>query len=349
MAKQFNKEIFIVARGCRGISQADFAKKMSWSQGKVSKVEHGFLFVDEEEVLKVAQCLAFPAELFYEDSEVTGFGSCCQYDRKKLSTPVRRLSQLHDEINIRRIQVGRLLRGVDLPNELNFPDLDVDRFGGPEEVARVLRATWQLPRGPIRNLINVVESAGGIVVMCDMPIPTIDAVSQRSRGLPHMFFLDKNKPVDRCRFTLAHEIGHLVMHNVPTPEAESEADRFAAEFLMPMNEIKNELRDLTLPKAAQLKLKWRVSMQALIYHAKRIGAITDQRYKSLYVRISQLGYRKNEPNPLQPEKPKMLRSIIDLYLNERGFDLRQLSAAALCLEKEFKAEFLDNGPQLKII
>ena len=349
MPDNFNKEILIVARGCRGISQAEFAKKMSWSQGKVSKVEHGFLQVREDEAAKIAECLQYPVELFYEAAEVTGFGTCCQYDRKKLSTPVRKLNQLHDEINLRRIQISRLLRGVELPHELNFPDLDVDRYGSPEEVARLLRATWQLPRGPVRNLVDVVERAGGVVVMCDMPVATIDAVSQRSRGIPHLFFLDRTKSVDRSRFTLAHEIGHLVMHSIPTPEAEAEADRFAAEFLMPAREIAADLRDLTLPKAAQLKLKWRVSIAALIYHAKRIGAITDQRYKSLYVRLSQLGYRKNEPNPLQSEKPKMLRWVIDVYLKERRYSMAELSKAALAHEDQFRRDYFDSGPRLKVV
>lgn len=350
MSKSFNPEILAVARGSRGFSQTAFAEKLGWSQGKASKVEHGLLEVSKEEGQQIADALAYPVELFYQAGSAVGFGSCCLYQRKRLTMPVRTLNKLHDEINIRRIQIGRLLQGVTLPHPPNFPRMDVDEYESPEEIARLVRASWQMPRGPVRNLIDAVEHAGGIVILCEVDSPKIDAVSQTIEGTPPLFFLDRNKPTDRRRFTLAHEIGHIVMHSLPTPNAEQEADRFASEFLMPEREIKGELKGLTIPKAAALKLKWRTAMQALIRRAKDVGAITDAKYKSLSVRISQLGYRKNEPNPLEPETPKMLRWLIDLYLQERGYSVKELSAAMLCQEQEFRRLFLEeeNGQGLRV-
>ena len=109
---------------------------------------------------------------------------------------------------------------------------------------------------------------------------------------------------------------------------------------MPEREIKGELRDLTIAKAANLKLKWRVAMQALIRRASDVGAIDRARYTSLSVRISQLGYRKNEPNELKPEIPKMLRAIIDMYIRDRGYSIKEVSTAMLCMEDEFRREYL---------
>lgn len=349
MPRQFNAGLMILARGSRGYSQAAFAKILSWSQGKVSKIEHNLLSVEDDEVKQIADGLGYPADLFYQSDTATGYGSCCQYDRKRITTPVRQLNKLHDEINIKRIQVGRLLKGIDLPHEMNYPLFDVDRYGGPVKAAQLLRATWQLPRGKIENLMDVVERAGGVVVMCDFQIPVIDGVSQRTQGLPHLFFLDKSKPVDRLRFTLAHEIGHMVMHAIPSPNAEKEADQFAGEFLMPEKEIAPDFKNVSIATLANLKLKWRASMQALLYRARAIGAIDSGKYKSLYVRISQLGYRKNEPNPLTPERPKMLRWVIDQYLTDRRYSVRELSAASLCREDSFIQEFLDDGPRLKVV
>jgi Zn-dependent peptidase ImmA (M78 family)/transcriptional regulator with XRE-family HTH domain len=351
MVDCFNPNILTIARGSRGISQSDFAGKMKWSQGKASKVEHGLLELPDEEVRKIANLLQYPPELFYEPTSLSGFGSCCLYHRKRLTTPVRTLNRLHDEINLRRIQIGRLLRGVTLPHEPNIPQMDIDEYESPEEVARLLRATWQLPRGPILNLIDAIECAGGIVMLCNLHTPKIDAVSQRAPGLPPILFLDRGKPMDRCRFTLAHELGHIVMHTVPTPDAEREADRFAAEFLMPEREILQDLKGLTIAKAANLKLKWRVAMQALIRRARDIGAINDARYTSLSVRISQLGYRKDEPNRIKVEMPKMLQWIINLYFRDRKYSVKELSNAMLCLEDEFRREYLgeENDSTFKVI
>jgi Zn-dependent peptidase ImmA (M78 family) len=49
------------------------------------------------------------------------------------------------------------------------------------------------------------------------------------------------------RWTLVHEIGHILMHRFPTDNMEREADEFAAEFLLPAKDVKPQLYDLTLP------------------------------------------------------------------------------------------------------
>ncbi len=99
---------------------------------------------------------------------------------------------------------------------------------------------------------------------------------------------------------------------------------------------------MTIQKAAAMKLRWRVAMQAIIRRAKDT-AINPSSYQSLCVRISQLGYRKNEPNPIDPETPKVLRHIIEIYLTERGYTVPQLSEAMLCTEAEFRKLYLDGG------
>lgn len=347
---QFNPQMLTLARGSRGLTQTAFAKQMSWSQGKASKVEHGLIELSESELESVATALLYPTELFYQGDSARGFGTCCLYHRKRTTTPVRALNKLHDTINIRRIQLARLIRGIALPNEPNFPALDIDEYESPEQIAQLVRATWQLPRGPVRNLAEVIEAAGGLIVMMDLETPKIDAVSQRSPELPPIFFLDRSKPADRCRFTLAHELGHIVMHRTPTPNAESEADRFAAEFLMPAREIERDLLNLTIPKAAALKLQWRVAMQAIIRRARDTGKISQSKYQSLCVRISQLGYRKIEPNPIEPEPPKILRQIVEMYLNERKYSIAELSAATLCEEQEFRDAFLcSEQPAFRVV
>lgn len=347
---RFNPDILAVARGSRGLTQSDLAERLEWSQGKTSKVEHGMIELDDGEVTDVADTLGYPAELFFQEDAIRGFGSCCLYHRKRASTPIRTLNQLHDVINVRRIQLRRPLREIDLPHEVNFPEMDIDEYESPEQIAQLVRAAWQLPRGPIKNLADAVECAGGIIVPMDLGAPKIDAVSQRAVGLPPIFFLDRSKPTDRWRWTLAHEIGHIVMHRVPSPNAEEEADRFASEFLMPADEIKHDLQQMNIAKAAAMKLSWRVSMQAIIRRAKDTGAITGQAYQSLCVRISQLGYRKNEPNPIAPETPKTLRRILDVYLTDRKYTVAELSRCMLSLEEEFREVYLDNGtPRLRIV
>jgi Zn-dependent peptidase ImmA (M78 family) len=218
--------------------------------------------------------------------------------------------------------------------------MDVDDYESPEKIAEFVRAAWQMPRGPIGNLISLVESMGAIVIPFDFGTDDVDAVGQWTWGLPPLFFLNSAAPTDRMRFSLAHEIGHIVMHRVPTPDLEKEADRFAAELLLPAADITDELRALTLQKAMRLKLRWRVSAQALITKAKTTKAVSDRKYASLYSYLSKLGYRKKEPFTLAPEVPTTLSRLVGLHISHLGYSLDDLCQIAFVSDEEFRLTYL---------
>lgn len=118
---------------------------------------------------------------------------------------------------------------------------------------------------------------------------------------------------DRDRFTLAHELGHLVLHTFRphAADAEGEANRFAGAFLVPYERAKDELTDrLTLENYARRKATWGVSIQALIMRAAAVGNPTESRKRSLYVQISQRGWRKEEPVEVGRESPLLLWTLL---------------------------------------
>ena len=133
-------------------------------------------------------------------------------------------------------------------------------------------------------------------------------------------FINNQMPNDRIRFSIAHELGHLVMHlgNVPQSAdvAEQQADEFASEFLMPESEIYAMLQGLDIQTLSILKRRWRVSMHALVRRAKDLGAISQQQYRNLQIYFSKKGYIKREPVQLPIENPFMWEEILKLYKTE---------------------------------
>lgn len=115
-------------------------------------------------------------------------------------------------------------------------------------------------------MVRLLERAG-IIITIRFGVPEVDAIAQVVPELPPMIFVNQDAPMDRLRFTLAHELGHLVMHAFPHPELEEEANRFAAEFLMPVANIRTQFAQVSLPVLAMLKKVWRVSMAALLQNA----------------------------------------------------------------------------------
>ena len=166
--------------------------------------------------------------------------------RKKASVGRTPIEKLIADLNVRMSHLRTMLQSADIEPELHFPEYDPEEDGSPEEIARNVRRTWYMPSGPISNLTEYAERAGCIVILCDMPDAGIDGVSYRVSDLPPMVFLNRARPADRLRFSLAHELGHLVMHRYPTTNMEDEADAFASELLMPAADIGPHLSGLTL-------------------------------------------------------------------------------------------------------
>ncbi len=91
----------------------------------------------------------------------------------------------------------------------------------------------------------------------------VDGLSQWVGDHPVILF-DDAAPPDRVRLTLAHELGHLVLHAaaMSVDDVEAEANAFAAEFLMPAEVVRPSLRNLKIGRLIDLKCEYGVSMQA---------------------------------------------------------------------------------------
>lgn len=345
MNRRVNPEMLVLARETRGITQNSLAKAVSIAQATLSKFETGALAVGDECLSRLAKVLNYPEEFFYQPDPVRWVGSGCIYHRKRQSVTAAEYRLLLARVNVLRMNVWRLLQNVEIQAENRFFQLEIDEFGSPEKIAAHVRNRWDLPPGPIENLVTAIEAAGGVVIKCDFGTAKLDAFSQWPPGMPPMFFVNASAPPDRCRYTLAHEIGHIVMHMVPTPSLEQEADQFAAEFLMPRRDIGPYLsRPFTLEKAASLKVYWKVAISALIRRARDLGRITDSYYRSLMTQMSRLGYRTVEPVPLEPEEPAVVRSVIEVHRKDHGYSITDLSRIALVNEDEFVSNFFPRAP-----
>ena len=279
---------------------------------------------DPEQVARFSRALGYTQDFFYVSETICGPGSGCIYNRRRKSLPAGKLREILAKINVRRIQVRRYLKAAELDMEPRFSRLEDDDYS-PADAAKMIRRYWMIPPGPIQNLIRTIENAGGIVVPTDFGTRKVDAISQLGPGLPPLFFVNSASPTDRLRYTLAHEIGHIVMHDGPSESMEREADLFAAEFLMPAAEIRPPLRDVNLPKLATLKQYWKVSMSALLMRASNLGLLTPRRKSYLWMQMGRAGYRTKEPGPLPPEKATLFGELIDVHRTDLGYSDQDLT------------------------
>jgi Zn-dependent peptidase ImmA (M78 family) len=250
------------------------------------------------------------------------------FHRRKQSVGERELKRLHAELNFRLIHLGRLLQSVETTQLLPLPWIDVDEGGGPREIARRIRLAWMIPPGPVGNLTEVAERAGIVVIWCDFRA-SIDGVTMNVPGLPPCIFLNRSIPADRMRASLAHEIGHVIMHRVPTDTIEDEAYTFGAELLVPEKELRRDLIGgrVALERLARLKAKWRVSMQFLLFQAREIGCLNEYQSQYLWKQISRLGWKTREPaeTDFPPEMPTLFPKLLALHREELGYEMPEFT------------------------
>lgn len=171
--------------------------------------------------------------------------------------------------------------------------------------------------------------------------------------MPPIIFVNASLPKDRLRFSLAHELGHLVMHAIPNADQEIQANHFASEFLMPTIDISDHLFDLRLTKFMDLKMHWGTSMQSIIHKAWDIGKLSDRQYKYFFVEITKRGWRKIEPIDVDHlrERPSTLKAAIDAHLKDLGYTEDELAEMLGILNDELRTWFpmQNRRPPLRLV
>jgi Zn-dependent peptidase ImmA (M78 family)/DNA-binding XRE family transcriptional regulator len=348
-----------LARQRLGLTQKGAASQLGVLQNVLSRFENGVALPDAAFFLKAAQVYQVPKEFFEIRDPVYGPPvSVHPMTRGKADVTARDLDMISAELNIRLMHLSRFLEGVDFTPTADIPTLDVEQYGSPEKISATVRAHWGVPSGPIKNLMQLVERAGIIVGFSKFGGASVSGVTFRVSGKPPLVLLNTLHPADRMRFTLAHELGHLVMHRFPTASMEDEANEFASSLLMPEADIRVAFRGrkISLQLLAALKPEWKVAMQALLVRASSLKLINSNQSRYLWQQISAKGWRLREPADVDfaPEVPTVLPSIVSAHLNDLGYTLDNLAGLLRVHSAEFAEMYggtapQKEGPRLRII
>jgi Zn-dependent peptidase ImmA (M78 family)/transcriptional regulator with XRE-family HTH domain len=323
------------ARELRGMTQASLGKATGVSQGAIAQIEAGSFLASDDLVTEIArqthQSISFfqqsPAPEFQTGSLL--FRSHAAMGKKQLAETYRH-AQLAYEVYLKLQKKARVLP-VKISNVEHR-----DPVSAASHARRILGLDLLQP---VPHLLNVLEWHGvTAVVIPDAPFR--DAFSLWNDAAP-IIALAAGRSGDRSRMSVAHELGHLIMHRGMSrfEVDDEEAEEFAAEFLLPAESLRQEIKPpVTLSSLANLKPRWRVSIQALVRCAKNLGIITDRQYRYLFEQLSSVGWRKSEPIKIVPELPRALRQMAEMLYGD-PVDARAM-AEDLCLKVETVREMI---------
>lgn len=222
----------------------------------------------------------------------------------------------------RYLELEELLPGVEQP--WDAPDAKafrIDRIEDAEQAADSLRRLWNLGIDPIPFIAELLEDKGIKVIALDLPenVSGSKAFVQRpGREDVPVIVVNQGHSGERQRFTLAHELAHLVLRFSGLSDAEQEkaADRFAGAFLMARDMVLRLLgpyrTSISLGELAELKKLFKVSIASLVVRCGQLGIITKAVYGRLWAQIKDLGWNSqasSEPGTLKAEVPQRMERL----------------------------------------
>ena len=325
------------ARYFRKMTITELAEQIGVTKQMVSRYERNTGEPSLETFQKIVGALKFPTNFFVED-DIYNIESKGTFYRSRLTA-----TQTEKKPSEFYQKAACYIRDY-FENNIEFPKLSEihQSFNNPAEAANYIRKKWGLGNKPIPNMMRLLEEHGMVVYIAENDSTKVNAHSGWIGVNHHMYFivaLDSNSNTFfNQQFSLAHELGHYVLHAGLNPQIvdkeeyrkmEQEAEEFASNFLLPTKEFSESVSTYAtdLDHYIALKFKWYTSMNAMVVRARNLRLIDADNYLRLQKRISYHKWRKSEPadNKKRLMKPEAFKEAFDLLVNNNLLDPSLLS------------------------
>ena len=342
------------ARARVGISKTDLAAEVDVSPAAIGQYEAGVNSPRPEVIERLAKALHVRPEFFSVGRPLARIDSVNAHFRSLRSARVVDRQKALAIATLVWELTFALERFVRLP-ESDLPDIPAGT--APAEAAAALRRHWGLPDGPVRHLVATAESHGIVVAVRPLSeVADVDAFSVVILDRPIILTTPRRtENVFKHRFSVAHEIGHLLLHSEvtePTATIEKEADAFAAALLTPASAMDAALpQRLDLATLVQLGRTWGVAPTSMVRRMVERGRTTESSARRAYQRLSAVYDAKADPAVAYPgEVPTLLKKAADLA-GENGAPVLVLAEklkVSPALVRDLLGE-ADQRPMLRLI
>jgi Zn-dependent peptidase ImmA (M78 family)/DNA-binding XRE family transcriptional regulator len=330
VARAFDPVRLTMARELAGLRKRELAEAIDRTAAAVSQYELGQSRPSGETLDRCARALAVPVGFFAAGRPHLRLDTAHAHFRSLRATTAVQRQQALAHVELLWEIIDQLDRVIELPTvDVGLP-LGMPH-GDPASTARMTRKAWHLPTGPVVHLVRNLEARGIVITRIPaVDASTIDAFSAALHGRPLIALSGKGNPM-RQRFSVAHELGHLLLHPDPAPGSghhEREANSFAAELLMPAAELADRLpRAADVAALKELADGYGVSVAALAYRGKDLGVYGESTVRRVLATVTRLGWRTNEParSDYPGEEPELLTRAVDLAAGH-GLPLPRLAA-----------------------
>ncbi len=304
-----------------GLTQAQLSEGAGVSQTVISQIETGAREASPDALSELAKSLAVDVVMLEMNCPAPTIRHTLQ-----TSLPARAVRKLIADLAIAHARIA-LIGGVP---ETDVPIWRFDpsqHFGGDR--ARGIRRAWDVPEGPVNDIVGLLEDHGIICVLRDLGAVRVPAVLSTADSAPTIMFIDPSRSTSELRWAMAHEVGHLAVHEAQDKSLEGSADDFASELLIPRRQLRASMREDTAALAAD----WGVPQLELLRHAKEGRLIS-----GAAMRRERAGEKPTDRSRLAG--PSWLASAVRGRTRAPGETLAAVAASAFLSVDDLRRDYL---------
>ncbi|HUH74628.1 MAG TPA: XRE family transcriptional regulator [Chitinophagales bacterium] len=324
------------ARVLKGISQQELADIIGVSKQMISKYEKGESIPASTNFLKLGKALNVKMDYFFKQAKIDlGVLSF----RKKSSFSNKKKSSLEQLLKLKLenyLEIEKLLQ-IDYSFNNLIKDHKIESIDDIEKVVLQLRNEWQIGIDPLHNIIQLLEDNEIKVVELYDVDDSFDGLATFANDKFPIIVVNGNFTVERKRFTLLHELGHLLL-NLPEcdiKEEENFCNKFAAEFLLSKKSVINEFgikRDsISLNEFIEVQKKYGISIQAIVYRLVDAGIYTSNQQAGFYKKINSNPSLKEQINVERFQTPEVSNRFEQLVYRALSQEIISMSKASSLL------------------
>lgn len=219
--------------------------------------------------------------------------------------------------------------------------VSIKKFEDAEMAAEELRRRWDLGTGAVTNLLTFLEERGIKTFKLENP-EKFESLSGFYRQQPFIV-VEKSLPVDRTRFRTAAELAQILFGFSSEPQTIRLYNRFAAAFLLPAQILEEYFlpagRKIAFSELTEIKLRYGVSLQAIMRRALDLELVTERRFRSFREMMNGKGWLWKEPVEYpNEENPSRFRRLLHYAVSSEILDLEQAAVLAETTPEELKKE-----------
>lgn len=347
--KEIFAERFRSARRMKGFSLQDLANALGnqWSRQALYRYEKGEVIPDSHKIELLSKAMGVDIGYFFRTTPV----ELGEVEFRKLNKMPQR-----EAVIIREVTKEKLSRYLELEEILGLShdfqncleDLEeVLDFNQVSRAAALLRERWNLGDGPIYNVVELLEEKN--IKVLDLRVnEDFDGLQTRVNGSIPVIAYNANKlsKPERVRFTLLHELAHLLLKfgDVGEKQKEMLCHQFAGAVLLPEKMLKGELGErrnkLSINELGGIKKQYGISMQAIVMRARDCGIVSQSYTKQFFFLIKQMNWRVEEPMEyLGAEESHRFKQLLFRALIEEQISISKAASLNNQTLAEFRKEY----------